>query len=353
MGRQKMLVWLVLLVLGSALGLAAAARWVARRRRPGSFRHAQRNANSEAVQTEKAGGGLTKQQAGGHRDSQPSGQRDIVVFGLCLAAPTAWLAQTALLDLVQHLLGGAAVVPPPAVLQVWRQRSGRWAVRFRVSEVLAWALLANKWQLAGSRVSIYRWQPPEQHARAVATRRQRRAAAWQQAQQQQHQPQQQQQHQQHQPQQPQQHQQHQQQQQQPQQQPTQEPVEAAQAFLAALAVEQQGTDGADPADGADLRCTICGQLDEDPPMLICDGCQGGWHITCLNPPLPGVPDGDWYCLQCSPAVVHRQQRAAARAQHLARAPGSTQQRGEARAQPEERQVRRSTRLAVAAQLRRD
>ena len=35
-------------------------------------------------------------------------------------------------------------------------------------------------------------------------------------------------------------------------------------------------------------------------MLLCDspGCAHGYHITCLKPPLPNVPSGDWFCPAC-------------------------------------------------------
>ncbi|KAJ1674826.1 hypothetical protein EV182_002486, partial [Spiromyces aspiralis] len=33
-------------------------------------------------------------------------------------------------------------------------------------------------------------------------------------------------------------------------------------------------------------------------MLICDGCDKGFHMYCLNPPLKAVPPNDWYCDNC-------------------------------------------------------
>ena len=35
-------------------------------------------------------------------------------------------------------------------------------------------------------------------------------------------------------------------------------------------------------------------------MLICDTCPRGWHIHCLDPPLPAVPPEDqpWQCPDC-------------------------------------------------------
>jgi hypothetical protein len=50
--------------------------------------------------------------------------------------------------------------------------------------------------------------------------------------------------------------------------------------------------------GANLPCNICGSPDESVPMLLCDGCNGGYHINCLSPPLSAVPTGIWICSEC-------------------------------------------------------
>ncbi|KAH6573096.1 hypothetical protein BASA62_003130 [Batrachochytrium salamandrivorans] len=34
-------------------------------------------------------------------------------------------------------------------------------------------------------------------------------------------------------------------------------------------------------------------------LLLCDECDGGSHIYCLDPPLPKIPDGDWSCQECA------------------------------------------------------
>jgi hypothetical protein len=30
-------------------------------------------------------------------------------------------------------------------------------------------------------------------------------------------------------------------------------------------------------------------------MLLCDGCDEGWHRACLDPPLLAMPVGGWFC----------------------------------------------------------
>jgi len=33
-------------------------------------------------------------------------------------------------------------------------------------------------------------------------------------------------------------------------------------------------------------------------MLLCDGCDFGYHRACLAPPLTSTPKGYWYCPKC-------------------------------------------------------
>ena len=33
-------------------------------------------------------------------------------------------------------------------------------------------------------------------------------------------------------------------------------------------------------------------------MIICDGCDGEYHLTCLQPALAQVPEGYWECDDC-------------------------------------------------------
>lgn len=49
-----------------------------------------------------------------------------------------------------------------------------------------------------------------------------------------------------------------------------------------------------------LICSICGEASEDDEdkLLICDLCQEGFHMFCLDPPLATVPKGSWYCEKC-------------------------------------------------------
>ncbi|ETI35592.1 hypothetical protein F443_18100 [Phytophthora nicotianae P1569] len=45
-------------------------------------------------------------------------------------------------------------------------------------------------------------------------------------------------------------------------------------------------------------CQACLRGDCWDRMLLCDGCNSGQHIFCLDNPLDKVPTGDWYCKEC-------------------------------------------------------
>lgn len=49
-------------------------------------------------------------------------------------------------------------------------------------------------------------------------------------------------------------------------------------------------------------CEVCGSADNEETLLLCDGCDLGWHTDCLRPPLDDVPDGEWYCDACRRVV---------------------------------------------------
>jgi transposase InsO family protein len=59
--------------------------------------------------------------------------------------------------------------------------------------------------------------------------------------------------------------------------------------------------GIDPTlarPAVDLACEVCEFTDREADMLLCDACGTGWHFDCLSPPLPGIPEGDWFCPRC-------------------------------------------------------
>lgn len=52
--------------------------------------------------------------------------------------------------------------------------------------------------------------------------------------------------------------------------------------------------------GAATACEGCGgqHSTQRQPVVLCDGCERGWHIGCTQPQLPAVPAGAWYCNGC-------------------------------------------------------
>ena len=46
---------------------------------------------------------------------------------------------------------------------------------------------------------------------------------------------------------------------------------------------------------ADHRCEVCRRVDSPDTMLLCDGCNLGYHMECLSSPMVEVPMGEWYC----------------------------------------------------------
>ena len=43
------------------------------------------------------------------------------------------------------------------------------------------------------------------------------------------------------------------------------------------------------------RCKLCRKGHREDEMLLCDKCDEGFHMFCLNPPLKRIPEGDWFC----------------------------------------------------------
>uniref|UniRef100_A0A8C3P4D5 Chromodomain helicase DNA binding protein 3 n=1 Tax=Chrysemys picta bellii TaxID=8478 RepID=A0A8C3P4D5_CHRPI len=47
-------------------------------------------------------------------------------------------------------------------------------------------------------------------------------------------------------------------------------------------------------------CRVCKDGGE---LLCCDACISSYHIHCLNPPLPEIPNGEWLCPRCTCPVL--------------------------------------------------
>ena len=47
-----------------------------------------------------------------------------------------------------------------------------------------------------------------------------------------------------------------------------------------------------------IVCQICRSGDNENKLMLCDGCDCGYHIYCLHPPLHAIPLGNWLCQTC-------------------------------------------------------
>ncbi|KAM4733904.1 uncharacterized protein phrf1 [Anableps anableps] len=76
----------------------------------------------------------------------------------------------------------------------------------------------------------------------------------------------------------------------------QKPVKAGQEETVDLDLEQ-------------TNCEVCGSSDREDRLLLCDGCDAGYHMECLTPPLDAVPVEEWFCPECE--ANNRQSRGSA------------------------------------------
>ncbi len=50
----------------------------------------------------------------------------------------------------------------------------------------------------------------------------------------------------------------------------------------------------------DIACEVCSKSADGAHMLLCNGCDLGFHTRCLDPPLHGaVPAATWHCPDCA------------------------------------------------------
>ncbi|CEP14172.1 hypothetical protein [Parasitella parasitica] len=65
--------------------------------------------------------------------------------------------------------------------------------------------------------------------------------------------------------------------------------------------EEHGSSSSTDSNENDT-CEICHKSENEEKLLLCDGCNRGFHMYCLNPPLAVIPKTDWFCFQCLTAV---------------------------------------------------
>jgi len=65
--------------------------------------------------------------------------------------------------------------------------------------------------------------------------------------------------------------------------------------LSDLASHDQSSENSDLDD---VSCELCDSRDHAESMLLCDKCDKGFHMDCLNPVVQKMPKGSWFCDQC-------------------------------------------------------
>lgn len=48
-----------------------------------------------------------------------------------------------------------------------------------------------------------------------------------------------------------------------------------------------------------VPCHVCEETEGSADMVLCDGCNRGFHTYCYGPLEEGIPPGNWYCDSCA------------------------------------------------------
>ena len=53
-----------------------------------------------------------------------------------------------------------------------------------------------------------------------------------------------------------------------------------------------------------IECENCRSTTDEERMVLCDMCDSGYHIYCLEPKLKAIPEGEWICKVCLSVCRH-------------------------------------------------
>ncbi|XP_072129023.1 uncharacterized protein phrf1 isoform X2 [Mobula birostris] len=70
------------------------------------------------------------------------------------------------------------------------------------------------------------------------------------------------------------------------------------AVLKKLPVQNANQDNEEEQEDV-TNCEVCGRSDREDSLLLCDGCDAGYHLDCLTPALHTVPVEEWFCPECA------------------------------------------------------
>lgn len=82
--------------------------------------------------------------------------------------------------------------------------------------------------------------------------------------------------------------------------------------------EEEEEGGEEEEDDHMEFCRVCKDGGE---LLCCDTCPSSYHLHCLNPPLPEIPNGEWLCPRCTVSVTSARRPAPTPAQPGSNPPG--------------------------------
>uniref|UniRef100_A0AAV2KZF3 PHD and RING finger domain-containing protein 1 n=1 Tax=Knipowitschia caucasica TaxID=637954 RepID=A0AAV2KZF3_KNICA len=102
-------------------------------------------------------------------------------------------------------------------------------------------------------------------------------------------------------------------------------------------------------DLEETSCEVCGGSDREDRLLLCDGCDAGYHMECLTPPLDAVPVEEWFCPECE--ANNRQSRASATETSDTDSLPSTARRASSRAHTQVGQTRAIARTQHSERVR--
>ncbi|XP_014245152.1 bromodomain adjacent to zinc finger domain protein 2B-like isoform X4 [Cimex lectularius] len=70
------------------------------------------------------------------------------------------------------------------------------------------------------------------------------------------------------------------------------------ALEASIAWDKSIMKAVSPQQNAPTNCQFCHSGDNEDKLLLCDGCDKGYHTYCFKPKMENIPEGDWFCHQC-------------------------------------------------------
>ncbi len=77
----------------------------------------------------------------------------------------------------------------------------------------------------------------------------------------------------------------------------QEPEPTTTITATTTTTETTETPSTEGAPSNQKRCEICLMTDVA-KVVVCSGCDQGFHIACIDPPMLEIPQENWYCNKC-------------------------------------------------------